>query len=377
MAYEIRPDYSDGDNTPVDTSGTYLELNPNQAIYDPGFLTDMRDFLEENGESPYLSDDEVRDKFFSDAVWRNLNTYSAVKGAFESSGYSEEQKARARRLDQLYNNYPDPWQDGGRGWEGVMQGGTAIIADPLNFVPIASAGAKAKVAAQAALKAGENTMRAGVRQGAITGAKGEGAVGLATGAITDAAVQAREINIDARDSYNPYRTALMAGGEGLAGLGLGGAIGAGAGALAARNVNKAGVGRAATQSGSFEEVQGGQPLIDYSDYDEPAVTRRQREEREFAESLSGEEAESVARQNALASEIALEEEDLTRMVQDGMSPEDVAEQEELINTLREVEQVEVLLANKADQVESLLGSNVEKDLNTGRSRQALLTQRMA
>ena len=89
MAYEIRPDYSDGDNTPVDTSGTYLDLNPNQAIYDPGFLTDMRDFLEENGESPYLSDDEVRDKFFKDAVWRNLHVGSAIKNAFDYPSASE------------------------------------------------------------------------------------------------------------------------------------------------------------------------------------------------------------------------------------------------------------------------------------------------
>lgn len=231
MAYGIRPNFGDDQSADTDapTNGsTYLDIDPNQALYDPGFLTDMRDFLEENGESAFLTDDEVRDRFFLGQVWTNFNTGGAVREAMRSSGYSQEQQNRSARLNQLYNQFPNPWEKGGRGWAGVGQGALAAAADPINFLYPAygatQAGAKA---ARAAYAAGKNTTSEAIKAGVKTGIKQEMAIGALAGGVHDAAMQVRDKNLGVQDEFSTGRLA----GQTAIGAGIGIPVGTGVGAI--------------------------------------------------------------------------------------------------------------------------------------------------
>ncbi len=231
MAYGIRPNFGDDQSADTDapTNGsTYLDIDPNRALYDPGFLADMRDFLEENGESAFLTDDEVRDRFFLGQVWTNFNTLGAAKEAMRSSGYSQEQQNRSARLNQLYNQFPNPWEQGGRGWAGVGQGALAAAADPINFLYPAygatQAGAKA---ARAAYAAGKNTTSEAIKAGVKTGVKQEMAIGALAGGVHDAAMQVRDKNLGVQDEFSTGRLA----GQTAIGAGIGIPVGTGVGAI--------------------------------------------------------------------------------------------------------------------------------------------------
>ena len=106
------------DNVTVSTeqSDYTSNINPQKILKDPRFLQDLRDYYEEKEGRPiHWTDDVLIDAFYGDSTWRELNTVSAIGGAFEPWGMGTESRERAKRIESVWKQLPMFWQEGGRG----------------------------------------------------------------------------------------------------------------------------------------------------------------------------------------------------------------------------------------------------------------------
>ena len=209
-------------------------INPRQIMRDPRFLNDLRSYYREKGQ--YFADDQhLIDAFYSDQTWGDLNTAGAIGDAMEASSASAEQRARMRRIDSVWRQLPNFWQDGGRGAGALGDIAGAIIADPLNLIPGVAAYKGAATAGRAAYVAGKS---APVARGAVSGvgraAASEGAISAGQEAIVNTAEQIRDIQTGARDSFSGAELGVSALAGGVLGAGVGGAIGIPSGIAGAR-----------------------------------------------------------------------------------------------------------------------------------------------
>ena len=109
------------------------DINPRTILKDPRFLNDLKEYYGSKGEY-YASNDEYIEAFYSDSTWRDLNTVSAGKGAYEALTSNKEQRSRAKRIEQVWRSLPSFWQDGGRGYGALGTIGAAVLLDPINLL---------------------------------------------------------------------------------------------------------------------------------------------------------------------------------------------------------------------------------------------------
>ena len=227
-------------NTP--STGDYVtDINVVSQLKDPRFLEDLRKYYQDKGERVrYLNNDEMIDKFFSDQTWELLNTGSAVMGAVEAQQADTDQKARMNRIQQVYNRLPNFYQEGGRStWDMLKDAVPAVILDPLNAIPVAKGFATAGTAARLATTQGKNATLAGIKQGAKTGAITEGFISGAQEGVINTANQLRDVELGLRDEVSQTEILGSTAFGAAAGLGVGGLLGAGAGAFGARGADDA------------------------------------------------------------------------------------------------------------------------------------------
>lgn len=227
------------------TSNDYsTSVNPNTILRDPRLLNDLREQYRTDG-GEFMTDEELIDRFYSDQTWGTLNTVSAVRDAAEAMSAGQEEKQRLNRLQNVYNQLPNFWQEGGRGVGAALADGIpAVLADPINLIPGVNAYAKATNAARAASALGGNAVRAGIGAGARAGATSEALISGAQEGIVNTANQVRDVQLGLRDEFSLGELgASTAIGAGVGGA-VGGLIGAPVGLAGARQgVRQADAGR--------------------------------------------------------------------------------------------------------------------------------------
>lgn len=241
-----------GPSTPDSPVGDYFpnidKDSAQKLVRDPRFLTDVVEFYKARDGKAFNTPEEALEHFFSDRAWANTNTVSIIKDGINAATSQADQSRRLARLEKVYDEFPDFWQDGGRGWGHFFTNLLpAATLDPLNALGGAGgkvAGRTAALAArEAALKAGEEVagrtfMKEGAYAGAKAGAIQEGAINAGVNAGQDVLVQQRDKELGLQDNISATR-ALVAGAGGAAiGGGMGAAFGAAGGALGARNAAK-------------------------------------------------------------------------------------------------------------------------------------------
>jgi len=226
------------DNVTVSTeqSDYTSNINPTKILKDPRFLQDLRDYYEEKeGRPVHWTDDVLIDAFYGDSTWRELNTVSAIGGAFEPWGMGTESRERAKRIESVWQQLPMFWQEGGRGAATAIPDiAGALVADPLNLIPVGAAYNTAKGAF-----IGGKTALGAVARGTGKAALYEGGISGAQEAIVNTSQQARDIQLGLRDEFSKGELGLATGLGATIGGVAGGALGipsALAGAGAGRNV---------------------------------------------------------------------------------------------------------------------------------------------
>ena len=226
----------DNVSIPQDQADYTSSVNPTKILKDPRFLQDLRDYYEEKEGYPVgWSDEALVEAFYGDSTWRELNTVSAIGGAFEPWGMGTESRERAKRIESVWKQLPMFWQEGGRGAATALPDiAGALIADPLNLIPVGAAANTAKAAI-----IGGKTVAGAVARGAGKAALYEGGIAGAQEGIVNASTQARDIQLGLRDGFSKTELGLATG----LGVGLGGVVGGGlgipsalAGAAVGRNV---------------------------------------------------------------------------------------------------------------------------------------------
>ncbi len=217
------------------TSDYTTSITSHKALKDPRFIQDLRDHYNEQTGPLGLTDEALIEKFYEDRTWADWNTVSAIKDAGAAYGMSEEKRARAKRIENVWLNLPMAWQEGGRGLgEALGDILPAVILDPVNIIPGAAAGKAGITAGRAAYLAGKSAGWAGARRGALVGGASEAAISGGQAAVHDTALQMRDVQLGLQDEFNTDRLLTTTGIGTVAGAGIGGAIGTFAGAMGGR-----------------------------------------------------------------------------------------------------------------------------------------------
>ena len=94
-----------GKITPAEPEDYSLDINNKTIFQDSRFLNDLREHYQETGES--VDDDhELLKKFYSDRLWGDINTPSALYQAYKAQDASVDQRARMNRLQRVYEAMP-------------------------------------------------------------------------------------------------------------------------------------------------------------------------------------------------------------------------------------------------------------------------------
>jgi len=229
-------------------------INPRTITKDPRFLADLRLFYRERDGQEFATDEELLDYFFEDRNWRNLNTVSIARDVADAYGMSEDQRARMRRIQSVFDALPSFWREGGRGVAALPDIAGAVLADPLNLIP-GTAGAKVGIqAARAGAPVASAALRGGARAALL-----EGAASGAIEAGADIGLQARDIQIGLQDEFSPGQTAASAASGALLTAPISGAIGAGS-AIAGFRREAARLGQQAAEEAAAQERAANAPI---------------------------------------------------------------------------------------------------------------------
>jgi hypothetical protein len=218
------------------TSEDYTaSIDPRKILNDPAFLSDLRGYYREKGEF-FADDKHLVDKFYSDRTWADLNTVGAIGDALEATSANADQRQRMKRIETVWRQLPNFWQEGGRGAGALGDIATSIVADPLNLIPGVAGYKGAATAGRAAYLAGKSAPVArGVASGTARAAGSEAAISAGQEAIVNTATQARDIQLGLQDGFSRGQLGAAALTGGVLGGAVGGAIGLPAAIAGARS----------------------------------------------------------------------------------------------------------------------------------------------
>ena len=182
-----------------------------------------------------LTNKEAIDKFISDRTWKQSNTLSIGKEyKYITGNAGADQKARLAYLTRTWNELPNFYEEGGRGFvDGLVKNLGVALVDPLNIVGggiggLVGKGVVKKAAGEAIKKSTKKQVGKEVAKDIITDpdtlasisskvktkqilstATTVGAVDAVGFAAADIAAQTTEKEIGLREKLDPKRTALV------------------------------------------------------------------------------------------------------------------------------------------------------------------------
>ena len=178
------------------------------SIYKDSELRDTaRAYYYERDGVMFQNNTELVDYFIDDRTWKQANSYSIGKELLyaTSDAVSLDQKRRLKYLTEYWNNLPNFWQDGGRGYiSGIVQNFTKGVVDPTNII---GAGIASQVAKQVAKKGGQYALTKAV----ATATAAESAADAAIGSSVDAMVQKTEMELGISTKFDLKRNFTVAG----------------------------------------------------------------------------------------------------------------------------------------------------------------------
>ena len=123
-----------------------------------------------------VTDEEALDQWISDGVWRDQNSYSAIKQFIDFGTADDEESADLAYAFTSWNDMPTIFQEGGRGFfAGLGHNLIAGFADPLSYLGAGIGGVLAKkVASRAANEAAQAASKAILKDGANAAAVAAG-----------------------------------------------------------------------------------------------------------------------------------------------------------------------------------------------------------
>ena len=211
-------------------------------------------------ESGEEGDREAIDKFIADRTWKQANSFSMGKEFLYITGdnATQDQKARLAYLTRTWDELPNFYQEGGRGFSGFFANLGVGVLDPINLI---GAGVGGQVTKATLKKAGEQVIKSQIKKGTVKktlakeilnnptelsklassakrnailkGAASMAGVDAAGYGTIDIANQIVEKEINMREKLDPVRTGTIA----LTAGGLGMFIAGGGGLLANKIVN--------------------------------------------------------------------------------------------------------------------------------------------
>lgn len=191
---------------------------------DPNFKDDLRRHFWGKGRQ-FDNDDDMVKAWYQERTAANLNSLGMIKDTADAFASNEQERARAKRLQDAYDKMPMFFEDGGAidrvgGWETAGAIAGSLILDPINLIPFG----KAAVAAKMARMGGATTKQAvmaGVRSGALT----QGAVEAGVAGGMSALQQTRDQRLGLQDEFSVAEMGTQAALSGVLGAGIGGLIG--------------------------------------------------------------------------------------------------------------------------------------------------------
>jgi hypothetical protein len=194
-AFEIG---KDSDNT---TKYTF------DSIYQDQNLIQIAQDYYENRDGIRYDAEDVIDEFVSDRTWKQANTLSMMNELdyVLSKDTDVKQKERLAYLMQYWNQLPNFYQEGGRGWwAGLSANIGRGMVDPLNYVGGFLGG---QVVKQGVKKAGQELLKKSVQKKVIRDAtvKGAGLMAATDATIfggADAILQKTEMEVGMREQGN-------------------------------------------------------------------------------------------------------------------------------------------------------------------------------
>ena len=202
--------------------GYASNIDRRSILKDPRFIKDLQDRYDPLQQ---LSDEDLINKFYSDENWAQLNTVGAVGRMMEGGGDTDEEKMRNARLTAVWDNLPNFYQEGGRGWGAVPDIAQSVLLDPINVV----GGIAAKGVSQAAMRTstalGRSAPVKSFLKGVATGAATEGAISGGQEALINVSEQGyrQDIGLQQEFDWNQFAQATAFGT--VLGGAVGGAIG--------------------------------------------------------------------------------------------------------------------------------------------------------
>lgn len=202
-------------------SGITYQGNP---LDDPAFKDDLRRHFWAQGKQ-FENDDDMVKEWYSERTYANLNSAGMALDTASAYGANEEERARAKRLQDAYEKMPSFYEDGGAidrvgGWETAKSIVGALVLDPINLIPFG----KSATAANMARLTGKTTAQA-VRAGMLHGAINQGAIEAGVGAATSGLQQVRDTRLGLQDEVSLTQMGENAALSGVLGAGMGGLVG--------------------------------------------------------------------------------------------------------------------------------------------------------
>jgi len=394
-------DYSDSSSAPSEEQrGDYLNsVDPSKLLDDPRFHDDLREYYAMNGKRFDNKDDMIR-QWYDDRTYADLNiTLGTAGDVLDTYNSNLQERELKKRLVGAYQKMPFFFQDGGMGDKDGFQVaksiGKAILTDPLNLIGPFAAASKIGQAARVAAAAGKNTTWAATKAGAKSGAIAEAKYGVPIEVAADAAIQARDMQLGLQDEYSATQSAVagLAGGVLSGGIGgvTGGATGAFRGNKLARGLQEEDLSNTMMNrpdnAGSVgyemtSDLAANEEIVQAEQANTQALNLLQEEERiRNASEIDAADAdldiEPIARPeridvSAVNARYNETSEVLRKANGDGDTDE-IADAKASHKRSAILRGLATRISNESNEIESLLGSNVQSEINTGAERDSNLT----
>ena len=201
---------------------SFKKEDPNSIYNDNNLIEVAKAFFYIRDGKTFETDDAVIKEFVSDRTWKQANTYSIGKELIyaTSENVDDDQKRRLAYLINYWDNLPNFYQDGGRGWfKGLTSNISRGLLDPTNLVGPGVAKATIGTAISKAAKEGTKiAVKKAVPKAIAYGTGAQFATDGIIGASVDAAVQATEKELMLRNKFDAermFQSAIIQGGVGI------------------------------------------------------------------------------------------------------------------------------------------------------------------